>query len=96
MTPNTLPSDLIAAKALDFVRECEAHSISPKEMMTIVSVALDALRASNTEAGRGDEEEFLEAIRRVQIINKVSSTCERLRRGPQEAQDGEIKWKNLK
>ena len=93
MTPNTLPSDLIAAKALDFVRECEAHSISPEEMFTIVSVALDALRDANDQDGRGDEEEFLEAIRRVQIINRVSSTCERLRRGPQEAQEGEIKTK---
>jgi hypothetical protein len=82
---NTTPSTIIASRAIDFVHECMAHGLSAFEMQMIISQTATAAEGHDARA-----ELFVNAIRRNQVINKVHTTCELLRRGyPQEATEGD-------
>lgn len=72
------PSDAIALKAAEFIRECRANSLTWSDIREIVA----ATYSEYVEAEHGSPvQDFLALIRRQQVINKVSTTCERLRRG---------------
>ena len=73
------PSDAIALKAAEFIRECKAHSLSWTDIREIIAETNSAFEEAHYNHER--EEEFSALIRRQQVINKLSTTCERLRRG---------------
>lgn len=70
------PAHAIALKTAEFVTECKAHSLTPADMHELLAAALQEYHLSGSP-----EKDFLTAIRRQQVINKLSTTCERLRRG---------------
>lgn len=85
----TSPADTIALKATEFISECMAHSLNISDIHEILTATLQEYGLSGSP-----EKDFLTAIRRQQVINKVASTCERLRRGEsKEYKQGEIKTK---
>ena len=75
------PADHIALKAAAFVKECFAHDFTGKDIHEILHATIEAQYQAWTDNPAKMEEEFMDLIRRQQIINKVSTTCERLRRG---------------
>lgn len=86
-SPTPRPADIIALRATEFITECQAHSLTISDIHEILTATLQEYGL-----GGSPEKDFLTVIRRQQVINKVATTCERLRRGEsKDHQQGEIK-----
>lgn len=66
----------IAFLCTQFITECRAHSLTDLDIHQIIGETLGEYEMSGDPA-----KDFLTVIRRQQVINKVATTCERLRRG---------------
>jgi len=82
------PADIIALKALAFATEVRTYGFTDIEAETLLDVALAAVDSAQIT----QDDYFQSAMRRMQIVNRVSSTCQRLKRGTAgEHQEGEVK-----
>lgn len=77
------PADQIAYLATQFITECKAHSLTLSDIHQVIAETLVEYGLAGSP-----EKDFLTAIRRQQVINKVATTCDRLRRG--EAKDFKV------
>lgn len=81
--PQLSPSDIIALRATEFITECKAHSLTLSDIHEILAMTLQEYNLAGIP-----EKDFLTFVRRQQVINKLSTTCDRLRRG--EAKDFKV------